>query len=99
MVIGRIYKVANLGKNKRNNHLMSYSYSSIDSHGWLWTTSTIPNSQHPGFSDGAAFVCIAKVKGGETPYGDITDWYEVLGPGGKIHKITTPMRSSYFRTP
>jgi len=99
MVIGRIYKLANLDKNKLNNHLVSYAPSSLDTCGWLWTSSYRPHHNQAGFMDGAAFVCIAKVKQGETSYGEITDWYEVLGPDGKIHKMTPSMRSSYFRNP
>jgi regulatory protein YycH of two-component signal transduction system YycFG len=99
MVIGKIYKVANLSKNKRNNHLTSYIPSSTDPHGWLWTSSYVPYRDHTGFTDGAVFVCIAKVKSGETSYGEIIDWYEVLGPDGKLHKMTTAMRSQYFRSP
>ena len=100
MVKGRIYKIANLDKNKRNNLLMSYAQGIKDGIGWLWTA----NYAYPHlstFQNGDAFVALGKKERrneGEDYYG-IKTWYEALGPDGKIHKITPSMRSSYFRSP
>ena len=101
MVKGRIYKIANLDKNKRNNFLISYNRGMADGTGWLWTGDHRPSALS-SFADGAAFVCLGKKevagKGADSLYG-IDTWYEALGPDGKIHKITPSIRSSYFRSP
>ena len=102
MVKGRIYKLANLHKNKRNNLLVSYSQGIEDGIGWLWTSSYHPNRNSLVFRDGDAFVCLAKKEHDDNdgqPYYGITTWYEAAGPDGKVHKITPAMRSSYFRSP
>ena len=100
MVKGRIYKLANLDRNKRNNYLVSYNRGIKDGVGWLWTADYIPN-ESPSFKDGDAFVCLGKKKHVEpdTPDYGITTWYEAVGPDGKVHKITSSMRSAYFRNP
>ena len=102
MVKGRIYKVANLDKNKRNNYLISYNQGQADGGGWLWTSSYLLPTNNAVFADGDAFVCLGKKKHddneGQAYYG-ITTWYEAVGPDGKIHKITPSMRSTYFRSP
>jgi hypothetical protein len=99
MVKGKLYKLANLDKNKRNNWLTSYGHGLKDSKGWLWTSS-YPYNHISTFKDGDAFVCLGKKettnKEGEVHCG-ITTWYEALGPDGKVHKITPSMRTSYFR--
>jgi hypothetical protein len=101
MVKGKIYKVANLHKNKKNHNLVSWQHGVNDGIGWLWTADYIPN-RFPTFKDGDAFVCLGKKevvgKGGDSCYG-IDTWYEAAGPDGKIHKITPSMRSAYFRSP
>ncbi len=101
MVKGRIYKIANLHKNKKNHNLVSWQHGVNDGIGWLWTADYIPN-RFPTFKDGDAFVCLGKKevagKGGDSCYG-IDTWYEAVGPDGKVHKITPAMRSSYFRNP
>ena len=102
MVKGRIYKLANLHKNKRNNLLVSYNQGIKDGIGWLWTSNYHPRRETLVFKDGDAFVCLGKkehdVGVGNCYYG-IHTWYEAVGPDGKIHKITPSMRSSYFRNP
>ena len=101
MVKGRIYKLANLDKNKRNNFLVSYT-TGAPSIGWLWTSSYHPSRDKPIFKDGDAFVCLGKKEHDDNdgqPYYGITTWYEAAGPDGKIHKITPSMRSTYFRSP
>ena len=104
MVKGRIYKIANLDKNKRNHHLVSWTQGVKDGIGWLWTSHYIPkgNSLSGAFKDGDAFVCLGKKeiagKGADSFYG-IDTWYEAVGPDGKVHKITPSMRSTYFRNP
>jgi len=101
MVKGRIYKVANLDKNKRNNFLISYNRGMSNGTGWLWT-GTHRSSALSSFADGDAFVCLGK-KIHDDPEGHgyygIKTWYEAVGPDGKIHKITPSIRSSYFRSP
>ena len=101
MVKGRIYKIANLHKNKRNNLLISYEVEK-GKVGWLWTSNHHPHHGKSIFRDGDAFVCLAKKEhddnAGQAYYG-ITTWYEAVGPDGKIHKITPSMRSTYFRNP
>ena len=101
MVKGRIYKIANLHKNKRNHHLVSWNQGVNDGIGWLWT-SDYPPDPLACFQDGDAFVCLGKKEhddnNGQPCYG-ITTWYEAVGPDGKVHKITPAMRSSYFRNP
>jgi hypothetical protein len=103
MVKGRIYKLANLHKNKRNHLLVSYSQGLKDGIGWLWTSTNHPRRDELVFQDGDAFVCLGKKEHSDVPrdypYYGITTWYEAVGPDGKIHKITPSMRSSYFRTP
>jgi hypothetical protein len=102
MVKGRIYKLANLHKNKINNYLISYNQGQKDGIGWLWTSNHRPHVNSGVFEDGAAFVCLGK-KIHDDPEGHgyygITTWYEAAGPDGKIHRITPAMRSSYFRSP
>ena len=102
MVKGRIYKIANLDKNKRNHLLVSWNQGVQDGIGWLWTSHYIPSSTGRPFKDGDAFVCLGKKevagKGADALYG-IDTWYEAVGPDGKIHKITPSMRSTYFRSP
>ena len=100
MVKGRIYKIANLDKNKKNHYLISYNHGTQDGIGWLWTS----NHQYPRttgvFADGDAFVCLGKKEcAKDQGYYGIISWYEAVGPDGKIHKITPSMRSSYFRRP
>ena len=101
MVKGRIYKIANLHKNKKNHRLVSWTQGLKDGIGWLWTSDYRPD-QLACFQDGDAFVCLGKRiqddAEGEGYYG-ITTWYEAAGPDGKIHKITPSMRSTYFRSP
>ena len=40
MVKGKLYKLANLDKNKRNNWLTSYGAGQKDGIGWLWTANS-----------------------------------------------------------
>jgi len=102
MVKGRIYKLANLDKNKRNNYLVSYNQGIPDGVGWLWSSNHASMRTNGVFADGDAFVCLGKKEhddnGGQAYYG-IHTWYEALGPDGKVHKITPSMRSTYFRSP
>jgi hypothetical protein len=99
MVKGRIYKIANLDKNKRNNFLISYNRGMADGTGWLWTGDH-RSSALSSFADGDAFVCLGKKEcAKDQGYYGIISWYEAVGPDGKIHKITPSMRSSYFRRP
>ena len=102
MVKGRIYKIANLDKNKRNNYLISYNQGINDGVGWLWTSNYRLPSDGGVFADGDAFVCLGKKEHdyneGQAFYG-ITTWYEAVGPDGKVHRITPSMRSTYFRSP
>jgi len=100
MVKGRIYKLANLDKNKRNNYLISYNQGQKDGIGWLWTSNYQQPTDRGVFADGDAFVCLGK-KSADDGYGyyGITSWYEAVGPDGKIHRITPSMRSTYFRNP
>jgi hypothetical protein len=98
MVKGKLYKLANLHKNKRNNLLMSYNQGQKDGVGWLWSAN-YAYGHLSSFKDGDPFVALGKKEcedGAEKYYG-ITTWYEALGPDGKIHRITPAMRSSYFR--
>jgi hypothetical protein len=99
MVKGKLYKLANLHKNKRNNWLTSYGHGLEDSKGWLWTAN-YPYSHISTFSDGDVFVCLGKQIHDDPEghgYCGIKTWYEALGPDGKVHKITPAMRTSYFR--
>ena len=100
MVKGKLYKIANLDKNKKNNLLMSYTRGVKDGIGWLWTTEW-GTSACTVFRDGDAFVCLGKkeVQKGIAEFYGIDTWYEALGPDGKIHRFTPAMRSSYFRNP
>ena len=100
MVKGRIYKIANLHKNKKNHRLVSWNQGVNDGIGWLWTADYRPD-RLTSFQDGDAFVCLGKKKHVEpdTPDYGITTWYEAVGPDGKVHKITSSMRSAYFRNP
>ena len=99
MVKGKLYKLANLDKNKKNHWLTSYSSGITDGIGWLWT-SNYPYDHISTFKDGDPFVALGKKEA--TPenangqYG-IKTWYEALGPDGKIHRFTPSMRSTYFR--
>jgi hypothetical protein len=95
MVKGKMYRLTNLNKNKRNNFLASYNYRQQDNIGWLWSANWATSDQIT-FSDGDVFVCLGKKEAIDTPYG-IDTWYEALGPDGKIHRITPSMRTSYFR--
>ncbi len=101
MVKGRIYKIANLHKNKKNHHLVSWNQGVNDGIGWLWTPDyAVPT--RACFQDGDAFVCLGKKEHDDNngqPYYGIATWYEAVGPDGKVHKITPAMRSSYFRNP
>ena len=101
MVKGRIYKIANLHKNKKNHHLVSWNQGVNDGIGWLWTSDYVV-PKRACLQDGDAFVCLGKKevagKGADSLYG-IDTWYEAVGPDGKVHKITPAMRSSYFRNP
>ena len=100
MVKGKLYKIANLDKNKKNNLLMSYARGVKDGIGWLWTTEW-GTSACTVFRDGDVFVCLGKkeVQTGIAEFYGIPTWYEALGPDGKIHRITPALRSSYFRNP
>ena len=101
MVKGRIYKLANLDKNKKNKWLTSYGHGIEDGKGWLWTAN-YPYNHISTFKDGDAFVCLGKKQiAADEPSGHlgIDTWYEALGPDGKIHRFTRAMRSSYFRSP
>jgi len=101
MVKGKLYKLANLDKNKKNKFLVSYAAGQKDKIGWLWTA----NWADPTcvtFQNGAAFVCLGKKQiPADSPGGylGIDTWYEALGPDGKIHRFTPSMRSTYFRSP
>ena len=100
MVKGRIYKLANLDKNKRNNLLVSYNQGIEDGIGWLWTSNYHQRRDQLVFQDGDAFVCLGKKEhadGVGNCYYGITTWYEAVGPDGKIHRITPSTRTSYFR--
>jgi hypothetical protein len=101
MVKGKLYKLANLDKNKKNNFLISYNRGQKDGIGWLWTSDYRPD-QLTCFQDGDAFVCLGKKSipafDPANNYG-IKTWYEAVGPDGTIHRITPAMRSSYFRNP
>ena len=104
MVKGRIYKLANLDRNKRNNLLVSYNAGQKDGIGWLWTSNWADGAATRIFKNGDAFVCLGKKEAADAPssandYYGVTTWYEAVGPDGKIHKITPSMRSSYFRSP
>ena len=101
MVTGKMYKLANLDKNKKNNWITSYNAGTKDGKGWLWT-SNYPYSHISTFKDGDAFVCLGKKETTDKEEGvhyGIMTWYEALGPDGKIHRITPALRSSYFRNP
>jgi len=101
MVKGRIYKIANLYKNKKNHRLVSWNHGMKDGVGWLWTSDYQPDHL-TCFQDGDAFVCLGKKEHDDNegqPYYGITTWYEAVGSDGKIHKITPSMRSTYFRNP
>jgi len=99
MVTGKLYKLANLDKNRRNKWLTSYGHGMEDGKGWLWT-SNYPYNHISTFKDGDVFVCLGKK---EIPIKDlsihhnISTWYEAVGPDGKIHKISPSMRTAYFR--
>ena len=98
MVKGKLYKLANLDKNKKNNWLTSYSAGRKDGIGWLWTAN-YPYDHISTFKDGDIFVSLGKnddPQEDEQHYG-VTTWYEALGPDGKVHRFTPAMRSSYFR--
>jgi hypothetical protein len=99
MVKGKMYRLANLDKNKVNHILVSYAQGIKDGIGWLWTAN-YAYAHLSTFQDGDAFVCLGKKQiTADVPgnnYG-INTWYEALGPDGKIHKITPSMRASYFR--
>ena len=100
MVKGRIYKLANLDKNKRDKRLVSYNHGMPDGIGWLWTSN--PRAGYKtAFADGDIFVCLGKREheARDNPYYGATRWYETVGPDGNIHRITPAIRSSYFRSP
>lgn len=102
MVTGKLYKLANLHKNKRNNLIISYNSGTYagGAIGWLWTADW--EAGQTTFKDGDIFVCLGKKettnKEEGVHYGIMT-WYEALGPDGKIHRLTPGMRSAYFRNP
>ena len=100
MVTGKMYKLANLDKNKRNNYLLSYNQGQKDGIGWLWTSSYLKPGDNGVFADGDVFVCLGKkdrdTEEGAVRYG-VKTWYEAVGPDGKIHRITASTRASYFR--
>jgi hypothetical protein len=100
MVKGKMYKIANLDKNKRNHLLASYAQGIKDGIGWLWSAN-YAYGHLPTFQNGDAFVCLGKKESDTRPEGGffsgIDTWYEALGPDGKIHRITPSMRTSYFR--
>jgi hypothetical protein len=100
MVKGKLYKLANLDKNKRNHLLVSYAQGIKDGIGWLWTAN-YGYAHLSTFQNGDAFVCLGKkeVQTGIAEFYGIPTWYEALGPDGKIHRITPAMRTSYFRNP
>jgi len=100
MVKGKIYKLANLDKNKRNKFLISYCRGRKDGIGWLWTGNWA-DPTCTTFKDGDPFVSLGKTDSAvsDEQYYGVTTWYEALGPDGKIHRFTPAMRSSYFRTP
>ena len=99
MVTGKLYKLANLDKNKKNKWLTSHEPGLKDGKGWLWT-SDYPYDHISTFNDGDTFVCLGKKEWttceGAVHYG-IKTWYEAVGPDGKIHKISPSMRTAYFR--
>ena len=102
MVKGKIYKLANLDKNKRNNLLLSYNAGQKDGIGWLWTANWADSSSKHIFKNGDAFVALGKRDIDEenpspNDYYGVTTWYEALGPDGNIHRFTPSMRSTYFR--
>tara|TARA_R110000744_G_scaffold230621_1_gene348818 strand:- start:333 stop:641 length:309 start_codon:yes stop_codon:yes gene_type:complete len=102
MVKGKLYKVANLDKNKQNNYLVSFRYGVRNGGmGWLWTDNLVQPPDTSIFKNGDVFVCLGKkeVQKGIAQFYGIDTWYEALGPDGKIHKFTPSMRSSYFRNP
>ena len=101
MVKGKIYKLANLHKNKTNNLLVSYNRGQKDGIGWLWTSNWADSASTQIFNDGDPFVALGKrdSAGVAEQYYGITTWYEALGPDGNIHRFTPSMRSTYFRTP
>ena len=100
MVKGKLYKVANLHKNKRNHLLVSYGHGAGEGVGWLWTTNCELGTHT--FKDGDIFVSLGKKVHANceeaTHYG-VKTWYEALGPKGKIHRISPATRTSYFRSP
>ena len=101
MVKGRIYKIANLYKNKKNHRLVSWTQGLKDGIGWLWTSDYQPH-RLTSFRDGDAFVCLGKKEVPDDERNNnsgIDSWYEAVGPDGKVHKITHAMRSTYFRNP
>jgi len=100
MVKGKLYKLANLDKNKRNNFLISYARGQKDKVGWLWTGNWA-DPTCTTFKDGAHFVSLGKkqIAADEDSHLGIDTWYEALGPDGNIHRLTPSMRSAYFRSP
>lgn len=102
MVKGKIYKIANLDRNKRNNLLVSYNAGQKDGIGWLWTSNWADSGTVHIFKNGDPFVALGKKeiagKSDDSLYG-IDTWYEALGPDGNIHRFTPSMRSAYFRNP
>jgi hypothetical protein len=101
MVKGKLYKLANLHKNKANNLLVSYNREQADGVGWLWTSNWADAASTHIFKDGDPFVALGKKERGDEgdDYYGITTWYEALGPDGNIHRFTPSMRSTYFRSP
>ena len=51
MVKGKLYKLANLDKNKRNNCITSYNAGDSSGAGWLWTAN-YPLGHLSTFKDG-----------------------------------------------
>jgi len=102
MVKGKLYKLANLHKNKVNNLLVSYNRGQKDGVGWLWTSNWADGASTHIFKDGDPFVALGKKEAtpeNESAEYGITTWYEALGPDGNIHRFTPSMRSTYFRNP
>ena len=107
MVKGKLYKVANLHKNKWSNYLISGQDFGPGQRGILGprdqTTAKRASSLGWGcFQDGDVFVCLGTEKIRSATYVDYygTDfWYNVVDAAGKIHRISPSMRKRYIRNP
>jgi len=92
MVKGKLYKLANLHKNKRDNILVSFAMHKSTPH--LWACDGLGLAQQrPMFEDGALFVCLGAEQG------RMQLLYKVLDSTGQVHSITKATRSKYFRNP